>query len=190
MMMKGFRIPIVLLLFPILALFAQDSGGSPVPETLLRPQYGETPQFPLDYAIGELGRGDAPEEAYQSARFLSAGLFRGDSSARGAVPEDDWNRIQESISALGPRIFRIGGGRTEADGSVSFLIRFIGREQAIKGELYLRRVNSGQEAADAETGAPSYVWQAEDLLLEEPALLTMGKYGPGSQDMTVYERFF
>jgi hypothetical protein len=173
----------LLLLSLVLALFAQDSGGGPVPEALLRPRHGEPPRFPQDYGVGDLGRCDAPEEAYQAARSFTAGLLTG-SSFRGTLSEEDWNKSRESISALAPRTFRIGGGRNEADGSVSFLVRFIGREQAITGELYLRRENAGQESGESNS------WQAEDLLLEESAALTAGKYGPGISDLPIYERFF
>jgi hypothetical protein len=185
---------IIPLLFAALVLFAQNSSsGGQIPEELFRPRYGETLHFPRDYVIGDLGRGDAPEEAYQSARSLIGGLLRG-GDARQAIPEEQWNKNREILDTLGPRSFRIGGGRNEADGSVSFLVRFLGRETAAAGELYLRRStrkntdtgSAGSPGADT----PSYLWQGEDLLLEEAAPLTAGKYGPGSADMSIYERFF
>jgi hypothetical protein len=190
---SGLLIISLLLLFT-LVLFAQDSGTgihspgeSPIPSELFRPRYGETLHFPRDYVIGDLGRGDAPEEAYQSARTLIGDLLRG-GDARQAIPEEQWNKNREVLDTLEPRSFRIGGGRNEADGSVSFLVRFLGRETASAGELYLRK--SSRKNADTEADTPSYLWQAEDLLLEEAAPLTMGKYGPGSADMSIYERFF
>jgi hypothetical protein len=188
--MKGCKFLIILpFLFLALVLFAQSrvefSGG--VPEDLLRPQYGETLRFPRDYVIGELGRGDAPEEAYQSARNLAAVLLRGE-DLRQSIPLEEWNKSREIIGALDPRGFRIGGGRKEADGSVSFLVRFLGRESSVTGELYLR-VNRKTKDAEANTGS-GYLWQAEDLLLEAASPLSGGKYGPGFADMSVYERFF
>ncbi|MDR1930473.1 MAG: hypothetical protein LBQ44_07580 [Treponema sp.] len=177
------------LLFPALFLFALDTLPGIIPEALVRPQYGEAPRFPRDYVIGELGQGEAPEEAYQYARSIAAALMGG-GAVSVSIPEEELNRSREAVAALGPRAFRIGGGRYEADGSVSFLIRFLGREQALSGEIYLRTVNQDMEDAEAGIEAPQYRWQAEDILLEEAAPLLKGVYGPGSADMTVYEKFF
>ncbi len=44
----------------------------------------------------------------------------------------------DALSVVNPRYFRLGSGREEPDGSVSFLVRFAGREQGITGELYIR----------------------------------------------------
>jgi hypothetical protein len=83
--------------------------------------------------------------------------------------------VSEKLGALEPRKFRIGGGREEADGSVSFLFRFISRDQGIAGELYLRQ----------EEG----IWLADDIILEEPQTSPI----PGERyayDFSPYERFY
>ena len=42
------------------------------------------------------------------------------------------------LNTVSPRSFRLGGGREEPDGSFSFLVRFVGRDQGITGELFVR----------------------------------------------------
>jgi hypothetical protein len=177
----------VLLLFA-LTLFAQisGSGDSLLPLDVLRPQYGEEPRFPTDYVIGELGRCDASEESYQLAMRLMVSLVSGSGkTAQLVFPEQKRLSALEGLRPLGLRSWRIGGGRVEPDGSVSYLVRFLGRERSITGELFLRREEAA--AGGEETGA---VWQLDDLLLESPRSLAEGKYSPGGADMTPYERFF
>ncbi|MDR1143940.1 MAG: hypothetical protein LBK77_06965 [Spirochaetaceae bacterium] len=146
------------------AAFAQAPGGelSAILLDILRPQYGEESRFPRDYVIGELGRGGASEESYQAARRIMAGLVSGNAAPVLAdLPGGKRAAVLDSIRALGPRAWRIGGGRNEPDGSVSFLIRFLGREQSITGELYLRytvpaaekSAGNGAESPRGETAA-------------------------------------
>jgi hypothetical protein len=124
-----------------LGLFAQmDGGQTMLPRELTRPRHGEDPRFPRDFVIGEMGRGDASEESYRIARRIVAGVVEGR-----AAPEDilfpplKRSRVTETLSALGVRTWRIGGGRVENGGGVSFLVRFLGRERSVTGEIYLRR---------------------------------------------------
>jgi hypothetical protein len=162
---------------PFASVFAQD-GTSGLPVELLRPQYGETPRFPRDYWVGDLGRGDASEESYQAARRLLTQLMYGDFSA---APE----RVLESLEPLKKletRTVRVGGGQNEGGGIVSFLFRFLGRSAAITGELYLR-----PPAAGAEAGTP---WRVDDIILDKERPLTEGRYSPNRADLTPYERFF
>jgi hypothetical protein len=160
-------------------LFAQDGGSFTLPPELHRPQYGEAPRFPRDYWIGELGRGDAGEEAYRFALGFVEGLAGGGSEQ---TPE----HIKASLEALEGfeiRNVRIGGGRIEADGSVSFLVRFLGREEAVTGELFFRQE---QDPEDAEGS----VWYPDDLILDQRRPLGESRYGPENVDLTPYERFF
>jgi hypothetical protein len=81
----------------------------------------------------------------------------------------------EALGAVEPRRFRLGGGREEPDGSVSFLVRFIGRDQWIAGELYL-------QFSDDQ-------WNLDDIVLEKPR--EIGQAGPEYRfDFSPYERFF
>jgi hypothetical protein len=56
------------------------------------------------------------------------------SSVSNALLEDRMDMLKE----VNPRFFRLGSGREEPDGAVSFLIRFAGREKGITGELFIR----------------------------------------------------
>lgn len=166
------------------AAFAQEHTSS-LPADLLRPQYGETPRFPRDYWIGELGRGEAGEDAYQSARRIAAGLL----NANENVERSQRVQAMESeLKGMNIRSVRIGGGRNEADGSVSFLVRFLGREEALTGELFLRKPEGVEEAGPGQTGPPS--WQLDDFIVDGKRSLGEGPYGPGMADMSVYESFF
>jgi hypothetical protein len=124
-------------------LFSQDESpqrGS-IPEELLRPSRGESPRYPIDTVIGELGQGNAPKEAYDCARRAADAFFRGTATAS-VFSSVDKVFIESCINALktiNPRYYRLGGGREEPDGSVSFLIRFAGRDEGIIGELFIRQ---------------------------------------------------
>jgi len=134
---------ISLFLFIGLAFFRNTARGQTGPATLplevQRPQYGEDPHFPRDYVIGELGQGDASEESYALARDIVASLAAGDGKIERAVfPEKKRLAAVNAIKELGVRSWRIGGGRDDGSGCYSFLIRFLGRESSITGELYLQ----------------------------------------------------
>jgi hypothetical protein len=153
------------------------AGGETVPEIIRRPQRGEAFRYPQDTVIGPLGQGDAPEEAFLFARNFLQGLLSQDREAR-AFADTDADFLSELFGLLKPiepRRFRLGGGREEPDGSVSFLVRFIGREQWVAGELYLQ---FGEDH-----------WKLNDIVLEEPRDAVTG----GQEyrfDFSPYERFF
>lgn len=165
------------------AVFAQDEGSFTLPAEIHRPQYGEVPRFPEDYWIGELGRGRAGEEAYRFARRFIEDLAGGNNEQ---TPEHIKASF-ESLEGFEIRNVRIGGGRMEADGSVSFLVRFLGREEAVTGELFLRQRE--QDPEDTETSETS-AWYPDDLILDQRRPLGESLYGPGNMDLTPYERFF
>jgi hypothetical protein len=58
------------------------------------------------------------------------------------------------LDEINPRIFRLGGGREEQDGSVSFLVRFAGREQGITGELFVRLIERRPAARPPQQAEP------------------------------------
>jgi hypothetical protein len=139
-------------------IFPQDNlaqRGS-IPEELLRPRKSEAPRYPIDTVIGELGQGKAPKEAYDIARNAAAALLSGNMNASvfspvNKVDLESWMAI---LNAVNPQIFRLGGGREEPDGSVSFLVRFAGREQGITGELFVRAEERRQPAPRVITPPP------------------------------------
>jgi len=127
--------------------------GAP-PEALRRPERGEAPRYPQDIVIGELGQGKAPEAAYQYALKLVQTLMAGTKDA--PVITDSplvlTDTLLDEINSLEPRSYRLGGGRVEDDGNVSFLVRFLGQDESITGEMFLRQA---QPPAPAATSAPA-----------------------------------
>ncbi|MDR0655817.1 MAG: hypothetical protein LBG22_05825 [Treponema sp.] len=152
---------------PFFGLFSQDTEvpeeepmqPQTIPPELWRPSRGESPRFPIDTVIGKLGRGDASEEAYRFARSVAEALMTETSSAPSlsGMSQAELDVFFEAIRKADPESFRLGSGRLEPDGAVSFLLRFIGREKGITGELYIRTdeepdLPAGDEPA-AETSA-------------------------------------
>ena len=123
-------------------IFPQDElaqRGS-IPEELLRPRRDEAPRYPIDTVIGTLGRGQAPQEAYTIAKNAAAAFLAGNMNAPVFSPVSKVfvESCMSMLNAINPQSYRLGGGREEPDGSVSFLVRFVGREQGIIGELFIR----------------------------------------------------
>jgi hypothetical protein len=163
-------------------VFAQEEPGTvwegTIPEQIRRPQRGgEAPYYPRDVVIGELGKGEASDEAYRFAReVLSAFLYgNADAAALAGIGPLLLEETQNALGEISPVKFRIGGGREEEDGSVSFLFRFLGREQGIAGELYIRLLDEK--------------WVFDDILTEDPHDTT-GRLEIYPYDFTPYERFF
>jgi len=76
------------------------------------------------------------------------------------------------LKAVNPQFFRLGNGREEPDGSYSFLVRFVGREQGITGEMFVRfeeRRSEPQPPAVSETEIESEEEEAEDDSDEQAA---------------------
>jgi hypothetical protein len=153
------------------------NAGTVIPEQIRRPARGEDPRYPRDTVIGELGRGQASEGAYRFARNLFQALLGGttDTAILSSVSAGLRAEITETVEAINAKKYRIGGGREEDDGSISFLFHILGREQGAAGELYLRR--------EGET------WQADDIIIEEPRDILEGKE-MYPYDFIPYERFF
>ena len=123
-------------------IFPQDElaqRGS-IPEELLRPRRDEAPRYPIDMVIGTLGQGQAPREAYTIAKNAAAAFLAGNMDAAVFSPVNKVfvESCMSMLNAISPQFFRLGSGREEPDGSVSFLVRFVGREQGITGELFVR----------------------------------------------------
>ena len=198
-----------LLFFVQLFVFAQNIIGEDdgyrgsIPEELLRPRRGEAPRYPVDTIIGELGQGTASDAAYAFARSVAAGLITGRMNHPSLATINPVMR-EGYLAALGPinpQSARLGSGREEADGAVSFLIRFIGREQAITGELFIRleerrpvQAREGEqeapESAAVGTAAVS-VWIFEELILEQVRSREVENEETRHRfDFSPYERFF
>jgi hypothetical protein len=186
-------------------VFSQEGTGDPfnagpAPEFVRQPQQGEAPRYPRDMVIGELGRGTAPEDAWLLARGVMDALLRGvkDAPALAAGGAGLTERLFSKLEAIAPEKYRIGGGRVEADGGVSFLVRFLGREQSVAGELYLAREAPAEENAGGEIEAAddaavqagaSAPWRLDDLILEAAADLAAER-DMYQYDFSPYERVY
>jgi hypothetical protein len=126
--------------------------------------------------IGTMGQGEATERAYLFARNLLRALLskNRDSPLLSGLGDTFLEDLFKALEPINPQKFRIGGGREEPDGSTSFLVRFIGREQWITGELYL--------VFEEE-------WKCEDLILEDPQD-TLQQGEEYRFDFSPYERFY
>jgi hypothetical protein len=139
---NGIMLYALLFVLGAAGVFPQDEApqrGS-IPEELLRPRREEAPRFPVDTVIGPMGQGQAPKEAYDVARRAAGALLAGDMNVPilAGVSRVFLESYIAALNTVNPRSFRLGGGREEPDGSYSFLVRFIGREQGITGEMYIR----------------------------------------------------
>ncbi|MDR1859216.1 MAG: hypothetical protein LBQ69_07070, partial [Treponema sp.] len=100
-----------------------------IPEELLRPRREETPRYPIDTVIGPLGQGKAPRGAYEVARRTAEALLAGSKNAPvlSTVNSVFIENCMNALNGITPRLYRLGGGREQPDGSVCFLVRFAGR---------------------------------------------------------------
>jgi len=139
-----------------------------IPEELLRPVRNEAPRYPIDIVIGEMGQGNVSPAAFNFANSLCEGFFSGlaEHRAIASVNSSLRENLISMIDTVKPLSYRIGGGREEADGAFSFLVRFIGRDLGITGELYIRHITRQVEREDGEMSSVSS-WAFDDLLLEE-----------------------
>lgn len=183
-----------LLLFSAPVSGAQD--GSPgsvpdsIPEVLWRPQRGESPRYPQDLIIGSLARGNVSDGARLAAGQALAALVAGNRNAAvfSRFSAASRNELFSAVAVAEPRKYRVGEGREEADGSYSFLVRFMGRERGIAGELYIR-FEPPPEADSAAGTAGNGAWLVDDLLLDEQRPL--GEFLEESvYDLPPYERLF
>jgi hypothetical protein len=209
---------VALFMFGLTFIFSQE-GQRFIPEELLRPRRDEAPRYPIDTVIGQLGQGQASSEAYQFARNVASALLAGSMNAPvlSAVDKGFLESCMNILSAVSPQSFRLGSGREEPDGAVSFLVRFIGREQGITGELYIRfeeqrpdpppQINETESELTEEQGdnasseemplAPVVnvpvrrIWVFEDLIMEEPRNREEENRETRHRfDFSPYERFF
>jgi hypothetical protein len=187
---------LTLLLFTPIFAFSQEqmeraSRGS-IPDDLLRPKRGEAPRYPIDIVIGEMGKGTASDAAFSFANYIGAAFLSGnkDNPALASIDSVLRESLLSSLDIISPLSYRLGGGREEADGAVSFLIRFIGKDQGITGELYIRYLTRQTDGADGEVKTTGR-WIFEELLLEEArAREVEQEESIYRNDFYPYERFY
>jgi len=180
----------LLFLVPVLAVTQESalSRGS-IPEDLLRPARGEALRYPVDIVIGELGRGSATAPAYFYANSVVTGLMSGlmGHPALSSIDPVIRESHLSAIKLVNPISFRIGAGRMEPDGAASFLVRFIGKEQGIVGELYIKYHSRQIEGQETTSGS----WVFDELILEEARGLDVElKEAVDRIDFNPYERFY
>ena len=190
--MKNMRLVSCICLFFIVCFAVQGQTRGTIPEELLRPGRGESSRYPADTVIGELGQGRATAAAYLYANSVAAGLLSGQmgNSALASINPSLREKYLFALESISPRSYRLGGGREEADGAVSFMIRFIGREYGITGEMYLRNARQTGGAETSQSGN----WVFDELLLEEAKSREVEEQEAAQlrhrMDLLPYERFF
>jgi len=195
----------VILLLLSSAVFAQDTqspavsstdssaetttDSQTIPEALRRPERGETPRYPRDVVIGELGQGSSPAEAYKFAQdLLSSLVAQGkDAQIAGDFSSILTESLLDDLGSIEPQSYRLGSGRVEEDGSVSYLVRFIGQQESITGELFLRQ--AGSAAPGDDSASDDAKWLLDDLVLEQKRVLTEIR-DSYRFDFSPYERFY
>jgi hypothetical protein len=158
--------------------FSQDSDSITIPDAVLRPSRTDTPRYPRDLVIGDLGQGSLSQDDFNYASNVLRALMQGreQSSFLRTLSEGAGGEFIAEIQAIRAYKFRIGSGKEIVDGAGSFLFRFIGRDGHLGGELYFVRVD-GDYALD-------------DIVLEEiPSNVIEGNQNHVS-DLFQYERFY
>jgi hypothetical protein len=173
-------------LLTVVLLTAQETSSvyrGSIPEELLRPKRGESPRYPIDTVIGELGQGEAPDEVYSFAHTVAAALLTGATTTPLDINHPDLSVLNSSLnlslnlssienylsvlSMIEPESYRLGGGKfaleSTDNSSVSFLIRFIGREQGIIGELFIRYISPDINRADIDVNRDNIEVNQVDL---------------------------
>jgi len=182
-------------LVPVLATsqgYEEDFSRGSIPEIVLRPERGESPRYPEDIVIGALGRGNASDASYFYANSICTGLLSGraDHPAFSSVNPARVNSYLSQLGVIAPAGFRIGGGRNEADGSVSFLVRFTGRDMGMTGELYIRYAVRNIESGDGQITQTGN-WVFEDLYFDDPVSRVIeNQESIHRNNLYPYERFF
>jgi len=191
-MIKSVRTACILmgLCFLSAAGFGQETQTSTIPGALLRPERGEAPRYPRDMVIGELGQGEASDEAYRFARELLSALTTGTEEAQAGTLSLFSEDLVETIRSIRPRQYRLGGGKNEADGSVSFLLRFFGSEESITGELFIKpEMQEKKEDTEGTDEIKEGKWMLDSIIIEERRALSDVR-DSYRYDFSPYERFF
>ncbi|MCL2721447.1 MAG: hypothetical protein FWD47_08930 [Treponema sp.] len=167
----------LLILIPAFAFSQVGSRGS-IPEDLFRPAKGESAFYPIDTVIGEMGRGRASVSAFSFANLMGNALLSGqmNNPVLMSINSSVRERYLSAIRIVNPLNIRIGGGRELPDGTVSFLIRFVGRDQAVTGEMYIRFISGN--------------WTLDELHLEEARFRDNENRETHRSNYFPYERFY
>ncbi|MDR0637840.1 MAG: hypothetical protein LBG27_02880 [Spirochaetaceae bacterium] len=158
--------------------FSQESDSISIPDAIKRPSRTNTPRYPHDMVIGDLGQGELSQADMDYASSVLRALLQGreQSPLFSTLNESAAEELVGEVRKIRANKFRIGGGKEIVDGAGSFLFRFIGRDGQVGGAMYFVRGESG------------YV--LDDIILEAiPQDLLNGDKDPMS-DIFPYERFY
>ncbi|MDR2807966.1 MAG: hypothetical protein LBB43_03050 [Spirochaetaceae bacterium] len=143
---------------------AQESSlfTGTIPAFVHTPGYGEAFRYPQDTAIGSFGTKSfpkVPSALYSEAQKILGALLNANPDEPALTPlkeRDNGSSLDDlytTIKSLGARNFRIGEGREEADGSFSFVFRFMSADRSVTGELYCIMVDEQ--------------WRLDDIVLDD-----------------------
>ncbi|MDR1230060.1 MAG: hypothetical protein LBK61_01525 [Spirochaetaceae bacterium] len=158
--------------------FSQDGESVTIPDAIRRPSRTETPRYPRDSVIGDLGLGELPQEDFNYASNVLRALMQGreQSSLLLSLNEGMGRELIDRLQGIRAYKFRIGGGKKIVDGAGSFLFRFIGRDGQLGGAMYFIHDESG--------------YALDDVILEDiPPNMLDGETDRLS-DLFPYERFY
>lgn len=152
---------------------------APVHSDLAVPGGGESPRFPRDYAIGQLGAGSDWKAAYLRAKeALSnaaagkpvADLFAASSASQAAAFSARLAPFGQSAAV------RAGSPAPAGEGGVSFLFRVLGASGAASGEIHL-------------LPGPAGTWLIESATLDPDDRSNDAPSGENGFDPLLYKRF-
>jgi hypothetical protein len=140
------------------------------------PTGSETIRLPQDFVIGKIGDEGVEPNAYRFAVDFLSSVAKSEEVMRFYTERgrQEAKSIAPLLAPLLPASVRVGGGSVEGEGGVSFLVRFVGKDHSVSGELHLVRSSS--------------VWLVDELILDEP----VSDYGPDGAarfDPFTYTRF-
>jgi hypothetical protein len=158
--------------------FSEESASITVPDAIRRPSRNETPRYPRDFVIGDLGRGELPQEDLNYASNVLRALMQGreQSSLLETLDKDTVRGYIEELQGIRVEKLRIGGGQEIVDGAGSFLFRFIGRNGQLGGVMYFVRGEGG--------------YMLDDIVLEEIPRNLLDGEKDRTPDTFLYERFY
>jgi hypothetical protein len=169
---------LIVLLVGGYAGFSQDVDSVTIPDAIRRPSRTETPRYPSDSVIGNLGQGELSQEDLNFASNVLRALMQGreQSPLLLTLNEGAGREFIEKTQKIRAFKFRIGGGKEIVDGAGSFLFRFIGRDGQLGGAMYFVRSESG------------YI--LDDIILEDISQNLVDGNKDRASNMFPYERFY
>jgi hypothetical protein len=158
--------------------FSQDDGSVTIPDAIRRPSRTETPRYPRDSVIGDLGQGELPQEDLNYVSNVLRALMQGREQSPLLLPLNEGmsREFIDKLQAIRAYKFRVGGGKKIVDGAGSFLFRYIGRDGQLGGAMYFVRDEDG--------------YTLDDIILEEIPPNVLDGEKDRLSDLFPYERFY